>query len=81
VEQARLAVRASKAGLAAATDALANARERLRLAEGRYQTGVGSIIELGDAQLAATNAGGQRVRAEYDLATARAQLLEALGRL
>jgi outer membrane protein len=80
VEQARLAVRASKAGLAAATEALANARERLRLAEGRYQTGVGSIIELGDAQLAATNAGGQRVRAEYELATARAQLLEALGR-
>jgi outer membrane protein len=80
VEQARLAVRSAKASLGAVEEALTNAKERLRLAEGRYQTGAGSIIELGDAQIAAAAAAGQRVAADYNLATARAQLLKALGR-
>jgi outer membrane protein len=80
LEQARLAVRAAKAALGAAGEALVNARERLRLAEGRYQIGAGSIIELGDAQVALTAAGAQKVQADYVLASARAQLLRALGR-
>jgi outer membrane protein len=80
VDQARLAVRASKQALDAAGEALVNARERLRLAEGRYQAGVGSAIELGDAQVALTTAAAQRVQAEYNLSTSRAQLLRALGR-
>jgi len=81
VDQARLAVRADKAALAAAGEALVNARERLRLAEGRYQIGVGSAIELGDAQVALTSAAAQRVQADYNLSSARAQLLRALGRV
>jgi len=80
VEQARLGIRAAKGAVAAAEDALANTRDRLRLAEGRYQTGVGNIIELGDAQLALTTTAAQKVQAEYQLYTARAQLLKALGR-
>ncbi|HEY3356948.1 MAG TPA: TolC family protein [Polyangia bacterium] len=80
VDQARLGVRAAKAATVAADEALTNARVRLRLAEGRYQTGVGNIIELGDAQVALTNAAAQKVQADYNLATARAQLLRALGR-
>ncbi len=80
VEQARLAVRAAKAALGAADEAELNAREQLRLAEGRYQAGVGSIIELGDAQVAATTAEAQKVQADYNVSTARAQLLNALGR-
>jgi outer membrane protein len=80
VEQARTAVRAAKASQVAAGEALVNARERLRLAEGRYQAGVGSIIELGDAQVALNNAAAQKVQADYNLSTARAQLLKALGR-
>jgi outer membrane protein len=80
VEQARLAVRAAKASLVATAEALESAREQLRLAEGRYQTGAGSALELSDAQVTATTAGAQRVRAGYDLATARAQLLKAVGR-
>jgi outer membrane protein len=79
VEQARLAVRAAKATLSAAEEALVNARELLRLAEGRYALGVGNIIELGDAQLAWTNAAVQRIQADFNLATARAQLMDALG--
>jgi outer membrane protein len=80
VEQARLAVRAAKAALGAADEAEANARDQLRLAEGRYQAGVGSIIELGDAQVASTTAAAQKVQADYNVSTARAQLLNALGR-
>ncbi|MHB8875207.1 MAG: TolC family protein, partial [Myxococcaceae bacterium] len=80
LEQARLAVVAAKESLSATGDALVNARERLRLAEGRYQAGAGNIIELSDAQLALTNAAAQQVRAQYTLAQARAGLQKALSR-
>jgi outer membrane protein len=80
VEQAALSVRAAKAGIVAANDALVNARERLRLAEGRYTSGVGTIIELSDAQVALANASAQVVQAEFNLSNARAQLLSAMGK-
>ncbi|HTA20223.1 MAG TPA: TolC family protein, partial [Polyangia bacterium] len=79
VVQGRLAVRAAKSSIDGAEEALTNAREQLRLAEGRYQTGQGSIIELADAQVAYTTAEAQEVSARYSLASARAQLLTALG--
>jgi outer membrane protein len=79
LEQARLAVRAAKASEEATHEAAVNAREQLRLAEGRYQAGVGNMIELGDAQVALTTASAQEVQAHFGLATARAQLLLALG--
>jgi outer membrane protein len=80
VEQARLGVRAAKASLHATDEALVNAKVRLNLAEGRYTAGVGNVIELGDAQVALTNAAAQRTQADFILAVARAQLLRALGR-
>ena len=80
VDGARLAVRAAKETIGASQEALANARQRLRLAEQRYEVGVGSAIELGDAQLALAQAAAQAVQADDRLATARAQLLRALGR-
>ena len=80
VTQARLSVRAAKAGLETAREIETNARERLRLAEARYQAGAGSIIELQDAQVAATTAAGQVVQADYNLSVSRAQLLKAIGK-
>ncbi|MEN9797366.1 MAG: hypothetical protein RL653_1062 [Pseudomonadota bacterium] len=80
VEQARLSVRAAKAGIGAAAEAARNARERLKLAEGRYEAGVGNVIELADAQLALTAADAQAVQAQFQLSAARASLLRALGR-
>jgi outer membrane protein len=80
VEQSRLGVLAALAVLEAAGEALANAQGRLKLAEGRYEAGVGNAIELGDAQVALTQAESQSVSAEYSLSVARAQLLNALGR-
>jgi outer membrane protein len=80
VQQARLAIRAGKATLSSAQQALVAARDVLAQAEARYQNGAGSVIELGDAQVAAVQAGAQVVQAEFQLATARAQLTRALGR-
>jgi outer membrane protein len=80
VEQARLGVRAAKAAIEATHEAAVNARVRLGLAEGRYQAGVGNAIELGDSQVALTSAAAQEVQAIFNLATARAKLLQALGR-
>ncbi len=79
VEQARLSLRGAKAALVAAGEALENARLRLKLAERRYQTGVGDVIELGDAQVALTNAAAQEVSARFNVAIARAQLIKAIG--
>ena len=80
VDSARLTIAAAKASLAASDRALGNARARLDLAEIRYRTGVGSGIELADAQLAATNAAFAKLQATLRLDTARAQLQQALGR-
>jgi len=80
VEQAQATLLANKEALVASNDALENAKEQLRLAEGRYQTGVGTIIELSDAQLQQTQAAAQVVQAQYNVSTARAALLAALGR-
>jgi outer membrane protein len=80
LERARLGVQGAKHALATAGELIALSRERLGLAEGRYQTGIGTIIELSDAQVALTRALGQRVQAEYNLSIARAQLIRALGR-
>ena len=78
-EQARLGVQAAKEAIAASDEAVVNARQQLTLAEGRYTHGLGSAVELSDAQVADTNAKAQVVQARFNLAVARAQLLAALG--
>jgi outer membrane protein len=79
LRQARLAVRSAKAAQAAAAEVATNASKQLELAEGRYAEGVGNAIELGDAQVAMSSASAQVVQADFNLSTARAQLLHALG--
>jgi outer membrane protein TolC len=56
----------------------AAARQR-GLAEGRYTTGVGNVIELYDALLTDVNARSQLVQARLDLVSARSRLRHALG--
>ena len=80
VQQAALSLRAAKVSQAATERAVVNAREQLRLAEGRFAQGVGNAIELGDAQVAMTSAESQLAQARFNLSTARANLLAALGR-
>jgi outer membrane protein len=79
VEEARLNVLGARAVLEASEQALTSARERFALAEGRYEAGVGSMIELADAQLGLTQAEAQRVQADYGLSSARAALMRAVG--
>jgi outer membrane protein TolC len=79
VEQARATVMAQRTALDSADAAVAAAQEQLALAEARFKNGVGSLLEVGDAQLQSTTAHAQRVQARLNLATARAQLLAALG--
>lgn len=80
VVKARLGLVAAKASVEATAQVVDNTRQRQTLAEARYQAGVGSILELQDAQVAVTNAQGQAVQAAFNVSLARAQLLRALGR-
>ena len=56
---------------------LQQARENLELAEGRYKTGVGILIELTDAQAALTTAEANNVQALSNYKTAVAELEQA----
>jgi outer membrane protein len=58
-----------------------SAADNEQVAIGRYQSGVGTIIDLLTAQTAAATARQQRVAAEFGWQVARAQLALALGRL
>jgi outer membrane protein len=63
-----------------ANEAAANAaKENLDLANGRYQVGVGSIIEVTDAQTLYTDAQTTYIRSLYDYKIADAQLTRAIG--
>ena len=58
---------------------LRQAQENLDLAEGRYRTGVGNIIEVTDAQVSLTLARASHIQALYTHKTAVAQLEKAIG--
>jgi outer membrane protein len=74
LDLSRAQIVANRANVAASTEAVASARAQLRLAEARYAQGLGSQIELADAQTAITTSEGNLVQAEYQLAVAWAQL-------
>ncbi|MCY4488890.1 MAG: TolC family protein [Deltaproteobacteria bacterium] len=57
-----------------------SAKENLDLANGRYQVGVGSIIEITEAQVINTRAQTDHIRSIYDHKVAEARLARALGR-
>jgi len=55
------------------------AQENLELAQGRYEMGVGNVIELTDAQVQRASAEADRVGALYDHQIAVAALEQAIG--
>lgn len=57
-----------------------SAQENLDLANGRYQVGVGSIIEITEAQVVNTRAQTDHIRSIYDHKLAEARLARAMGR-
>jgi len=80
LETALLAVQEASARLAAAEAMEKSASEGLTLAEGRYQTGLGSALELADAQSQLANARAERVQSALDLSISLARLERLLGR-
>jgi outer membrane protein len=64
----------------AAQVAVASAQENFRLAQGRFDAGVGTILELTDAQLALTQAQNAEAQALADYRIALARLDRAVGR-
>src|SRR5437867_9751558 len=74
VRQALLNLRQQAESIGVADKGLQQGRENLSLAEGRYKTGVGNIIELTDAQVALVSAEASRIQALVGSRTALATL-------
>jgi len=79
-EQAYLALGEAEERIGAAQKGVESAQENFRLAQGRFDAGVGTIIELADAQLALTRAQSTEAQGLADFRIARARLEKALGR-
>jgi outer membrane protein len=80
VEQAEIAVEETAERIQAAQALVASAQENFRLAQGRFDAGVGTILELTDAQLALTQAQNTESQALADYRIALARLDRAVGR-
>lgn len=74
-------LRVDSANLDNSKDLLADAQRALDIARGRYKAGVGTFIELLNAQTALTDAQKQRVLAVSKWRTARLKLASSLGNL
>lgn len=79
VDRAWLALLEAEERISATAKGVESAQELLRLAQGRYAAGVGTILELADAQVAVTDAEADHIRALTDHKTSRAQLERAIG--
>jgi outer membrane protein TolC len=80
VEQAHVNVVESEERIGAAQKAVESAQENFRLSQGRFDAGVGTIIELTDAQLALTQAQATEAQALSDYKISIARLERSLGR-
>ena len=80
VDSAWLGVGEAAARMVSTDKQVAAAEENRALAEGRYREGVGSIIEVTDAQSLALDARTTRIQAQYDYYTALALLDRSMGR-
>ena len=79
IAEARASIDGAVASQAAAGEARAAADEPLRLAQAKYQTGAGTLLEVTDAQSKVAKAAVQVVQADWDLSAARANLAYAIG--
>ena len=77
--QAHLGLRAAAEKVSVARDAVAAAREGLRIVENQYREGLASMVDLLDVQAAATMAEGDLVQARYDYMVSLAELRYSAG--
>jgi len=80
LEQAEIAVEATQERIQAAQVLINSAQENFRLAQGRFDVGVGTILELTDAQLALTQAQNTEAQALADYRISLARLDRSVGR-
>jgi outer membrane protein TolC len=79
VTQAYLNLRSAEQRVVTADAEVANALEGVRLAEGRYRSGLGTFIEVTDAQSALLAAQTNKVNAQAAVDVARATMAHAIG--
>jgi outer membrane protein len=79
VEQSYLNLRQAEGRVTANRAAAQAAKENLDLANGRYQVGVGSIIESTDAETLNVTAQTNLINSLFDYKVAEAQLAKAMG--
>ncbi|HEV8639994.1 MAG TPA: TolC family protein [Methylomirabilota bacterium] len=80
LEQAQILVEEAQERIQAAQTAVVSAQENFRLAQGRFDAGVGTILELTDAQLALTQTQNTETQALADFRIALYRLDRARGR-
>ena len=79
IRQAWLALKAAKQQMEAESQVVVQAQQGLTIAEARYKTGVGTQLELIDAQLVLTQSEAQYAQAQRDRAVALVHLEQAVG--
>jgi len=79
LDATRAQIAANRVGVESSKEAVDAARAQLALADARYAQGLGSQIELKDAQTAVTTAAGNLVQSEWQLARAWTNLRRSLG--
>ena len=79
VEQNYLSLKEASDRIDATGKLVTQASENLRIAEGRYNFGVGSAIEITDAQVTLANARLSNIQALYDYNTSLIKLKQAMG--
>jgi len=79
VEQNYLSLKEARERIDASTKLVTQAKENLKLAEGRYNSGVGSQIEITDAQVTLSNAEITYIQALADYNSSFIRLRQAMG--
>ncbi len=79
VASAYLAAQDASARIAALKVSVRKAKENLDIAQGRYEAGVGNIIDVTDAQVQLTQARTDEAQAYYDYHLAYSRLLRSTG--
>jgi outer membrane protein TolC len=81
VDNALVEVNRTRERMQASAKSVAAAEARMAAAEGKYQQGVGILLEVIDARVAVTRALADQVRARYDYQIALVALDRAQGTL
>lgn len=80
VKNANLALKSARENVESTHKALELAEENFKIADLRYRSGIGTNLEVIDAQVALTQARIEYLQAQHDLQIAKARINKVLGR-